>query len=718
MATSSNPLNSSIVAMDQYREPQISGSNDEMHSRASEERQSTFIRDLASEYDFCVVLPASKGDLSERSKGYIKTLRMLGFEIFMYKNLDPENEVILLLRAPLEKLRAYADQIDFVMLLDPEQIKKQLEEGDAESKIAPVTISHMEEISPYEPYDYIYAKFSRNINEILYWREDDAETPFREMIRLKLCALILESRSHGRKEALKIRRYIRSGWMKAVFPLHNKVRTELLSMKWSRFPFQRIPLDDVKEYFGEKIGLYFVFMDHYTKFLAIPAVIGIPLQIAVFATNDYSAPFLPFFSFFMALWAVCMLEFWKRREKTVSMTWGTLEFESAEVDRADFKGEQINSFIDGSPMRYFSTKKRMALLYQSILSIATIIMLVVGIVVSIYILRYALSSDIGDSNAQTVASICNALQIQIVNYIYSIVANALSERENHRTDTQYEDSMIAKIFIFQFVNSYASFFYLAFIAQFVGDCPSDGCMSTLTINLAIIFFTRLVTGNALEILIPYLSYKFKYLKLIAMHWGKISRPEAEARLEKYDTMSSSLEEYAEVAIQFGYTALFVTALPMAAACALLSNIMEMKGDGWKMLNVYQRPFPKGAQDIGTWQTIFLMIAIAAVITNAGLTVFTMDALDDYSLTFRFWVFILFQYVCFSLQGLIMAAIPDIPEEIEIQQARTTFIVDKLVDKVADDVDDDVKGLGDTELEYQTYPLVGGVYSNSPHKVHY
>lgn len=32
-------------------------------------------------------------------------------------------------------------------------------------------------------------------------------------------------------------------------------------------------------------------------------------------------------------------------------------------------------------------------------------------------------------------------------------------------------------------------------------------MSTLSINLAIIFFTRLVTGNALEILIPYLSYK-------------------------------------------------------------------------------------------------------------------------------------------------------------------------------------------------------------------
>ena len=39
--------------------------------------------------------------------------------------------------------------------------------------------------------------------------------------------------------------------------------------------------------------------------------------------------------------------------------------------------------------------------------------------------------------------------------------------------------MITKIFLFQFVNSYASFFYLAFIADSLGDCPPDGCMGTL-----------------------------------------------------------------------------------------------------------------------------------------------------------------------------------------------------------------------------------------------
>lgn len=146
-----------------------------------------------------------------------------------------------------------------------------------------------------------------------------------------------------------------------------------------------------------------------------------------------------------------------------------------------------------------------------------------------------------------------------------------------------------------------------------------------------------------------------------------------------------------MAIQYGYTAMFVTALPMAAFFALISNVAEIRGDGWKLFNLHQRPIPKAAQDIGTWyvtilirctehvrvqhalmwsyqrcpfyvlilfflfcrQTIFLVITIIAVITNAALTVFTMDALDGYSEVFRYWIFILFQWVCFALQVIIL-----------------------------------------------------------------
>lgn len=108
-----------------------------------------------------------------------------------------------------------------------------------------------------------------------------------------------------------------------------------------------------------------------------------------------------------------------------------------------------------------------------------------------------------------------------------------------------------------------------------------------------------------------------------------------------------------------------------------------------------------------------MIAVIAVVTNAGLTVFTMTVIDSWSMELRYWVFILFQWVCFISQAFIMAIIPDIPEEIDIQLQRTDFIVRKLIDKVGDDNDGDIfKDVG--EVQFQEYPLKGGKFTQNNH----
>lgn len=49
------------------------------------------------------------------------------------------------------------------------------------------------------------------------------------------------------------------------------------------------------------------------------------------------------------------------------------------------------------------------------------------------------------------------------------------------------------------------------------------------------------------------------------------------------------------------------------------------------------------------QMIFLLLSIISVVTNAGLTVFTMTTLRDLHTATRFWIFVLFQWVCFTLQ---------------------------------------------------------------------
>ena len=64
---------------------------------------------------------------------------------------------------------------------------------------------------------------------------------------------------------------------------------------------------------------------------------------------------------------------------------------------------------------------------------------------------------------------------------------SLTAKENHRTDTEYEDALISKLFAFQFVNSYGSFFYIAFIKEGVGDPCQGSCMFELSFALAIIF---------------------------------------------------------------------------------------------------------------------------------------------------------------------------------------------------------------------------------------
>ena len=68
-----------------------------------------------------------------------------------------------------------------------------------------------------------------------------------------------------------------------------------------------------------------------------------------------------------------------------------------------------------------------------------------------------------------------------------------------------------------------------------------------------------------------------------------------------------------------------------------------------MTTLTQRPWPTGAEDIGTWQSILEFVITAAVITNGALIVFTMPVLGDMSTYNKFWIFIGFQWVLFTGQ---------------------------------------------------------------------
>lgn len=69
----------------------------------------------------------------------------------------------------------------------------------------------------------------------------------------------------------------------------------------------------------------------------------------------------------------------------------------------------------------------------------------------------------------------------------------------------------------------------------------------------------------------------------------------------------TFEDYLEMLIQFGYVTLFSSAFPMAAMCALLNNIIEIRSDAFKLCMTFQRPFGQRVENIGIWQVTFHLI---------------------------------------------------------------------------------------------------------------
>jgi hypothetical protein len=79
---------------------------------------------------------------------------------------------------------------------------------------------------------------------------------------------------------------------------------------------------------------------------------------------------------------------------------------------------------------------------------------------------------------------------------------------------QFANAIISKLFAFDFVNTFSSFFYIAFVAMRIpnadaeeghmGECGAATCMTPLAVNLGIIFIVMATWGNITETVIPFL----------------------------------------------------------------------------------------------------------------------------------------------------------------------------------------------------------------------
>ena len=478
------------------------------------------------------------------------------------------------------------------------------------------------------------------------------------------------------------------------FCLHTKEPLDELKKEWATLAkiFAAQPLDKIRNYFGEKTALYFGWMETYKNFMISTAILGAAVQVIVFVGEDnedstdisLTSVVQVLYAMYLAWWASTFDQVWTRKEKILAWRWGTTSFYEEEEQRGEFKGKMHQDPVSNKMKRNRTNelwhRLRIFLSYSIVL---VFVVSVAGIIASILFLRYMLVSE----EKLTWLGLCtagalNALQIRGMDILYGKVAVLLNDWENHETETEYNNKLAVKVFMFKFVNAYASLFYLAYFADLGINCTEDCLtnMQALEVQLAIIFLLSLLM-NVIEIVLPWALMK---RRIIAenMHMTKLKETnphlrdnlypvEKEAKCESFE---SPLDDYIEMIIELGYVVMFSTALPVLSLFLLLEIMVEVRVDAWKICNNLKRADPHRSEDIGVFKDIVVFIAYVGAINNAGIIVFPSGlfdaALSGYGdsqndrETMQVLIFIALEHLLILGMFMISVIIPDEPEVVQ------------------------------------------------------
>lgn len=620
-------------------------------------------------------------------------------------------------------LHTFADAINFPMKLDEKKTEAVMKAGAPGVFTGRVYPSLNEEVTPLRPFEHIYGHYEWEQHDELFAksRPDDLaegaefnDDPFTKVIRIKLIYELLRAKAKEGGCGFHLSKMMHDGKIKGIFPLHNKIEGDKV---WQSYGFENSDekFDNIREYFGEKVAMYFNFVCHIRSYLFFVGLLGLALTIVTAAIGAPSEHWLLLlWSAVILTWSIIMLEQWKRKQMENALRWGMTEFDVTETDRPEFEpDEMVPDFIcgesvddpDEKSMKFIHPGSQRNRLAYSFLVVGTMVLIVIGVVAGIYVLRaHTFFAPIPGASSSTLASVCNAVQIQIFGFMFTEIAKIMTSCENQRTDTLYENSLIGKLFLFQFVNSYSSFFFLAFVAEqlarpnwldddgdqreWVGECGAKTCMEPLQLNLVIIFCVRLFVTNATNFLIPWYTTKTnKEAALKKCGHLLFSPAEEQFLLTPFDPIHDSINRYSDFAIQYGFMVLFATALPASTALALLECLVGSRVDLYLMLNYKQRAIPRGADDIGGWFGVFQTLSAFAIVTNAGISCFTMQVFShqlEFSDRTIMWIFVGIQWFFFSIQSIIEKVIPDVTFSSSMQLERMKYIVAKALEKQKDE----------------------------------
>lgn len=665
-------------------------------------------------WDMCIIKNTDETPTKANQQMTELELRMKskGLETFRYMSVQ-EDEIIIIIRIPEELLKKFATRHDWLVETNSTALRDFAYDLSRNLSTPDRQISDVKKIAAggFDPFDFIYFAYSDDKIYAPIWKTNvDTGTPFGTVNRSKLIRNMLEfpnllgGCSLDRLQLKEAEFHI--------FPLHSEDQRQKLNDEWfgswkATFALE-LPIGLMKDYFGEHVAFYFAFLANCSRWLLGLGICGAIVEYVVYHEQNTQAKIVGVFALVVAIWAAFFTDFWIRRERTLQLEWGMSEFEVSEDTRVAFRkhARLQPSPVTGELDYVYPARKRVMrqLLSQCVITlcVAAIIALNVYLYATKISLRNSSSSFLAD-NAANIFNAILSISISTVNYAYTLLAVYLTEHEIHRTDTEHKDSLIFKLFCVQFINSYASLYYVAFaMIHFEGSCDAMGnCIDDLCYLLATILIERLMFTLIFDNLMPRVTAWQRYkAETAGADVEKFTKAEKEYILDVYDTEMEVINRYMDQVIMFGYMVLFVVALPVAPFIGYLSNIFQINQFGKMLLFRKQRNLPSGSQDIGTFQMCFETLAHIAVITNSALVTFTMVEVffPNVNILYVVWTFFGIILGIFKCMEWIRDVIPDTPARVELQLERQEFLRKKIMDPKPDEENDNLAAQEQKDVE--------------------
>ncbi|TFK39576.1 calcium-activated chloride channel-domain-containing protein [Crucibulum laeve] len=236
--------------------------------------------------------------------------------------------------------------------------------------------------------------------------------------------------------------------VESILPLHDRQFDEAWVRSWTpkNIVTAAVQLEKIREQFGDSVAYYFAFLGSYTRFLLFPAGLGL---VAYYFLPPYS----PIYSLLLCLWSIFFVEWWRVRERILSLRFGT---------RGSFKVEKRRAQYKPGGAWWARELKVLA----SIPVIAVFAGVLVALLTGIFVFEAFVTQLYQGPGKQFISFAPTVLFITLVPRfmaIYQFLAKKLTKWENHAHRSSYNSSLTLKTFALSALVAYLGLGLSAFV---------------------------------------------------------------------------------------------------------------------------------------------------------------------------------------------------------------------------------------------------------------